>query len=138
MAGCAEETTSGGGEATEEDGGARFVIQSKRGSSCLQMPDAGEGKVRFYLNIRNAWDGAADFEQSIHVQWYSVSGSGEGGWVDTPLNDIEPDPDANPSVKPGGLIRFREDLDADPGKLIARCAARLEDDDRLVKITVLR
>jgi hypothetical protein len=58
--------------------------------------------------------------------------------VDTPLNDFEPDPDSNPSVKPGKFIRFREDFDADPGKLVVRCAAQLEDDDKLVKITVLR
>jgi hypothetical protein len=65
LAGCSTEQAGSGGETegtTDSGGGARFVIESKKGSSCLQMPDEGEGKVRF----KNVGDEAADFEQSVH------------------------------------------------------------------------
>lgn len=109
---------------------APAVTINYRLSSCLQMPLAGEGQVRFFVRLVNRSARAASFAKTLTFVWLRPD-----GWKDSWLNSIS----ANSLRVPANRgKRYYVDFGADPTKLILRCAIKVGSSPRLHHVRVLR
>jgi hypothetical protein len=98
-------------------------------SSCLQLPLSDTGKVRFFIRFVNHTSRTATFGKQIKFLWLRPD-----GWKESWLNTIE----GTDPVPASRSKTYWVEFGADPTKLILRCALRIEGDERLHHVKVLR
>lgn len=109
---------------------APAVTINYRQSSCVQMPLAETGKVRFFVQLYNSSGRTAAFAKNIRFLWLRPD-----GWKDSWLNSIG---SGSLKVPAKRGKRYYADFGADPTKLILRCALRVGLSSRLHFVRVLR
>lgn len=106
------------------------VTINYRQSGCLQMPLAGTGNVRFFVQFENTSSRKAAFAKNIRFLWLRPD-----GWKDSWLNSISAGSLKVPAKRGK---RYYADFGADPTKLILRCALRIGVSSQLHHVKVLR
>jgi hypothetical protein len=112
------------------DDRAAITINYRR-SACAPLPSAGEGQVRFFVQLYNAGSSAGTYQHTIHFVWQRFDGS----WKDSWLNTIEK---GSLRVGPRRGKVYYSDFGADPSKPIVACGLRLDASPTVRRIRVVR
>jgi hypothetical protein len=105
------------------------VTINYRNSACVQLPNKGTGVVRFFIREVNHTRRVATFGRQIRFIWLRPD-----GWKDSWVNTIE----GKDKVPANRSKTFWAEFGADPTKLILRCALKIENDNRVHNVKVLR
>jgi hypothetical protein len=108
---------------------APAVTIDYKASACMQLPSKGTGTVRFFVREVNHTNRVATFGKQISMIWLRPD-----GWKDSWMNTI----DGTDKVPANRAKTFWTEFGADPTKLILRCAIKIQDDDRVHNVKVLR
>jgi hypothetical protein len=100
-----------------------------RHSACIQLPMKGKGVVRFYIREVNHTGKTATFGKQIRFIWLRPD-----GWKDSWMNTLM----GTDKVPARRSKTFWVEFGADPTKLILRCALKIQNDDRVHNVRVLR
>jgi hypothetical protein len=112
-----------------QSGSGPAVTIDYRSSVCKQLPLEGKGIVRFFIREVNHTNREANFGKQIRAIWLRTD-----GWKDSWMNTI----DGTDKVPPRIGKTFYADFGADPTKLILRCALKIQGDDRIHNVRVVR
>jgi len=105
------------------------VTINYRASACVQLPSKGTGTVRFFIREVNHTNRVASFNRQIRAIWLRPD-----GWKDSFMNTIY----GTDKVPANRSKTFWVEFGSDPTKLIIRCALKIQDDERVHNVKVLR